>query len=127
MSQMDNCQLKRRRAKFREEATRLVDLAKKNWSAEEIEKATGYKVFVKSIRTSKTREVTAKQLAVGMVIVSKKDESRHQIVSMMPGMGVGPYLTLLNIETGVESEGDTCWDSRSAKYTVECPDEVAAT
>lgn len=77
----------------------------------------------------KTREVAAKDLKVGMVIVAKGSQRRVEIVSIMAGMGGPhcPYLTVKDLATEMTSDHDTGFDSRSATYTVEERDGQAET
>jgi hypothetical protein len=64
-----------------------------------------------------TREVTKKELQVGMILLTKTGE-KFRITKIMPGIWDGPYLTYENIETGKEGEGDTCFHPYGTTYTV---------
>lgn len=66
-----------------------------------------------------TREVPARELKVGDVIVAKGGrKARYLVVHVMPGLGAGPYLTLKD-GVGGTVEHETGFDSRDATYTVE--------
>jgi len=69
-----------------------------------------------------TREVSAKDLQVGMILVGKDSQKRRfEIINVIPSMGGRnhPYLTMKVVVTGETVEHDTSFDKFSATYTVE--------